>query len=107
MGYWVTASDFKKVSQTYLFLTTFKVINYYFLKHSVRFFLKKTHTCTSQGLLCLTVLYVNLYVICLHQGFGREKDGNPVNLFFRSIVFSFESGRLLCSILVIKMTVRF
>ena len=44
MGYWVTAWDFKKVSQTYLFLTTFKVINYYFLKHSVRFFLKKnTH----------------------------------------------------------------
>ena len=41
------------------------------------------------------------------QGLGREKDGNRVNLWFLSIVFPFEIGRLWCSILVIKMAVRF
>ena len=28
------------------------------------------------------------------QGFGREKDENRADLCLRSIVFSFESGRL-------------
>ena len=42
-----------------------------------------------------------------NQGFGREKDENHADLCLRSIVFSFESGRIRCSILVIKMAVRF
>ena len=29
-----------------------------------------------------------------NQGFGREKDENHADLCLRSIVFSFESGRL-------------
>ena len=29
-----------------------------------------------------------------NQGFGTEKDENRVDLYLRSIVFSFESGRL-------------
>ena len=41
------------------------------------------------------------------EGFGREKDENRADLCLRSIVFSFESSRLTCSILVIKMAVRF
>ena len=33
--------------------------------------------------------------MCLYrQGFGREKDENRADLCLRSIVFSFESGRL-------------
>ena len=52
------------------------------------------------------IVQVHIYA-SLRQGFGREKDGNRVNLCFRSIVLSFESGRFLCYILVIKMAVRF
>ena len=29
-----------------------------------------------------------------HQGFGRKKDENCADLCLRSIVFSFESGRI-------------
>ena len=32
--------------------------------------------------------------ICFDQGFGRGTDENMVDLCLRSIVFSFESGRL-------------
>ena len=41
------------------------------------------------------------------QRFGREKDENRAVLCLLSNVFSFESGRLRCSILVIKISVRF
>ena len=37
----------------------------------------------------------------------REKDGNRADLCLPSIVFSFESSRVWCSLLVIKMAVRF
>ena len=40
------------------------------------------------------------------QGFGREKDENRADLCLCSIAFSFESNRLWCSILVIKVAVR-
>ena len=42
-----------------------------------------------------------------NQGFGREKGEKSADLCLRSIVFSFESGRFWCSILVIKMAIRF
>ena len=42
-----------------------------------------------------------------NQGFGREKDENCLDLCLSCIAFSFESGHLWYSILVIKMAVRF
>ena len=41
------------------------------------------------------------------QGFVREKDENRADLRLRYTVFSFESDRLWCSILVIKMAIKF
>ena len=41
------------------------------------------------------------------QGFGREKDENRSDICLSSFAFSFESGSLGYSILVIKMVVRF
>ena len=47
------------------------------------------------------------YCLCFYQGFGRKKNDNRAGLCLRYIVFSFESDFLRCSILVIKMVVRF
>ena len=41
------------------------------------------------------------------QRFAREKEKNGADLCLRSIVLSFESGCLWCSISVVKMAVRF
>ena len=46
-------------------------------------------------------------MVDVKQEIGREKDENRAELCLRSIVFSFASSHLWCSILVIKMVVRF
>ena len=50
--------------------------------------------------------HVRSKLLHVAQGSGREKNQNRADFYLRSILFSFESGRLLCSILVTKMTVR-
>ena len=45
--------------------------------------------------------------ISLSQGFGKEKDENDADLCLHSIALFFESGFLWCSILGIKIAIRF
>ena len=56
---------------------------------------------------CTEVFFKELFLkISQKQGFGREKDENRADLCLRPVVFSFESGCILCPILVIKMAVK-
>ena len=56
---------------------------------------------------CTKVFFKELFLkISQKQEFGREKDENHTDLCLRPVVFSFESGCILSSILVIKMAVK-
>ena len=56
---------------------------------------------------CTEVFFKELFLkISQKQGFGRETDENRADLCLRPVVFSFESGCILCSILVVKMAVK-
>ena len=46
-------------------------------------------------------------MVDVKQEIGREKDENRAELCLSSVVFSFASSHLWCSILVIKVVVRF